>query len=110
MEIFANNLRKRAETLGLSNAEVARRLGLSERRYAHYVTGRNEPDLALLLKIGEVLNTPIHELLIKHNDKNNLSERDQLQERMLAAMTVMTDTDLKAAIAQAEAVIKIRRE
>src|SRR5690606_11426561 len=38
MDIFANRLRERAAQLGISNAEAARRSGLDERRYAHYVT------------------------------------------------------------------------
>lgn len=41
---------------GLSlNCPVARRLNLTERRYAHYGAGRNEPDSALLIKIAEIL-------------------------------------------------------
>ena len=35
--------------LGLSDAEVARRAGLSERRYGYYATGEREPNLATLL-------------------------------------------------------------
>ena len=63
MDVFATNLRQRAQELGLSNAEVARRVGLSERRYAHYVSGRNEPDLAMLVRIGEVLQSTPNQLL-----------------------------------------------
>ena len=52
MDVFAENLRKRAKQLGISNAEAARMAGLEERRYAHYVANRREPDLATLVKIG----------------------------------------------------------
>ncbi|WP_312890263.1 helix-turn-helix domain-containing protein [Rhizobium laguerreae] len=45
MDILSKRLRERAEQLGISNAEAARRVGLDERRYAHYVAGRREPDL-----------------------------------------------------------------
>ena len=110
MDIFANNLKKRAETLGLSNAEIARRIGLSERRYAHYVSGRNEPDLALLLKIAEVLNSSVEELLTEADRAEDMSDRDKLQQRLIAATAAMTDADLKAAVVQAEAVIKARRD
>lgn len=110
MDIFANNLKKRAETLGLSNAEIARRIGLSERRYAHYVSGRNEPDLALLLKIAEVLNSSVEDLLNEADRAEDMSHRDKLQQRLIAATAAMTDADLKAAVVQAEAVIKARRD
>jgi transcriptional regulator with XRE-family HTH domain len=57
MDTFAKRLRERAEQLGISNAEAARRAGLDERRYAHYASGRREPDLATLVKIADTLGT-----------------------------------------------------
>jgi len=110
MEIFAANLRRRAQELGLSNAEVARRVGLSERRYAHYASGRNEPDLAMLLKIAEVLNSTPNLLLGLDTQGRDKGKRAVLIERLNAAAAVMTDDDLQAAVAQAEAVIAIRRK
>lgn len=110
MEIFANNLRRRAKELGLANAEVARRVGLSERRYAHYVSGRNEPDLAMLIKIAEVLQSSPNALLGIDGHRGKKAKRDVLVDRLNAAATVMADDDLQAAVAQAEAVIAIRRK
>ena len=52
MRIFAQRIRERARELGLSDAEVARRAGLSERRYGYYATGEREPNLATLVRIG----------------------------------------------------------
>ncbi|NRG17579.1 helix-turn-helix transcriptional regulator [Rhizobiales bacterium] len=109
MDIFANNLKDRAHELGLSNAEVARRVGLSERRYAHYVSGRNEPDLAMLLKIAEVLQSTPNELLGLDREKAD-GPRDILIDRLNAVAAVMTDDDLQAAIAQAEAILAMRRK
>lgn len=57
MDIFASKLKERAAELGISNAEAARRSGLSERRYAHYVSGVREPDLATLVRIAHTLGT-----------------------------------------------------
>ena len=56
MDVFATKLRERAAQLGISNAEVARRAGLSERRYGHYVSGVREPDLRTLLTIAATAN------------------------------------------------------
>lgn len=109
MDVFANNLRHRAQELGLANAEVARRVGLSERRYAHYVSGRNEPDLAMLLKIADVLQSTPNELLTKENATEK-GPRAILVEKLIAAATVMTDDDLQVAIVQAEAVVALRRK
>ncbi|HZI75445.1 MAG TPA: helix-turn-helix transcriptional regulator [Gemmatimonadales bacterium] len=64
MEIFAQRIRERARELGLSDAEVARRAGLSERRYGYYSTGEREPNLATLVRICEVLAATPNDLLL----------------------------------------------
>lgn len=109
MEIFAKNLRRRAQELGLANAEVARRVGLSERRYAHYVSGRNEPDLAMLIKIASVLQSSPDALLCDDGPQAQ-DHRARLIDRLKAAAGVMSDADLEAAVAQAEAVVNLRRK
>ena len=52
MDVFARKLKERADQLGISSAEAARRCELDERRYGHYASGRREPDLATLTKIA----------------------------------------------------------
>jgi transcriptional regulator with XRE-family HTH domain len=69
MKIFAERLKDRAAVLGLSNAEVARRTGLSERRYGHYVSGSREPDLATLARIARALGTSPNHLLGYDDDE-----------------------------------------
>jgi transcriptional regulator with XRE-family HTH domain len=63
MQAFTDNLRRRVEELGLSLAQAARRIGLSERRFANYAVGSREPDLATLLRIAEKLDTTPDRLL-----------------------------------------------
>ena len=109
MDAFAKNLRQRAEELGLSNAEVARRVGLSERRYAHYVAGRNEPDLAMLVKIANILQLTPNDLLVEREERED-DERSLLIDRLNAAAVMMHEGDLQAAVAQAEAVVALRRK
>ncbi|MER9680363.1 helix-turn-helix transcriptional regulator [Mesorhizobium sp. M0184] len=95
MELFATNLRRRAEELGLSNAEVARRAGLSERRYGNYVSGRREPDLATLVKIAAVLASSPNDLLV---DQQRATVPDELErERAAAALVVLEGEDLRRA-------------
>lgn len=68
MQQFGNNLRRRAKELGLTDAEVARRVGISERRYGFYVTGDREPDLATLLRISDILQVDVDRLLRPWDD------------------------------------------
>jgi transcriptional regulator with XRE-family HTH domain len=101
MELFAINLRKRAADLGISNAEVARRLDISERRYGHYIRGDREPDFATLLKISRILQTsPDH--LLGFDQEPEQDERAKLRDKMLAAAARLDDLQLRIAVAQVE--------
>lgn len=105
MEKFASNLRKRAEELGISNAEAARRSGLSERRYGNYVTGRREPDLATLIRIAETLETTPNSLL-GFGDRDRSSERSKLTDRLNSAANALANNQLEMITIQAEAIAK----
>lgn len=105
MEPFATKLRERADQLGISNAEVARRADLSERRYAYYVTGEREPDLATLLRIAKVLDLTPNDLLGIGTSTPSRSMRDLLRDRLNVAANQMDDRELDIVVAQAEAVI-----
>lgn len=102
MDTLAKSLRKRAEELGLSHAEIARRVGLSERRYAHYVAGRNEPDLGTLVRIATVLETTPNELLC-FGAETKRTARDLLRDRLNIAAESMGDRELEITVIQAEA-------
>ena len=59
MREVGEKLQARARELGLTDAEVARRLGLAQGRYSNYVNGNREPDLATLTRIcRELAITP----------------------------------------------------
>jgi transcriptional regulator with XRE-family HTH domain len=63
MDGLGQRMKDRARALGWSDAEVARRLGLAQTRYAKYATDRHEPNLATLLRICRVLGLEPGELL-----------------------------------------------
>ncbi|WP_273786269.1 helix-turn-helix domain-containing protein [Brucella intermedia] len=102
MELFAANLKKRAHELGISNAEVARRTGLSERRYGNYVSGRREPDLATLVRIASVLETTPNDLL---QDTGSKKENIALV-RARSALSALEESDLNRVVLMLEALIR----
>ena len=63
MREVGEKLQVRARELGLTDAEVARRLGLAQGRYSNYVNGAREPDLATLARICRELAITPDELL-----------------------------------------------
>lgn len=102
MEVFSKNLRNRAAGLGIPNAEVARRSGLSERRYAHYVSGDREPDLATLVRIANALAATPNQLL-GLEDAPKRSAHDLLTQRILSAAQGISETTLEVVAVQIEA-------
>jgi transcriptional regulator with XRE-family HTH domain len=108
MELFAKRLRDRARQLELSDAEVARRAGLAERRYGHYVRGSREPDFATLMRICAVLDLTPNDLLVP--DRPRLSAaHDRWLSRLVAAGRKLDTDDVKLAVRQIEALIAHRQ-
>jgi transcriptional regulator with XRE-family HTH domain len=97
MQVFAQRIRERARELGLSDAEVARRAGLSERRYGYYATGEREPNLATLVRICEVLAATPNDLLLPGGKPPAQSGRDRLLARITAATDNLTIAELNLA-------------
>lgn len=97
MDSFSKKLRDRAKELGISNAEVARRLDLSERRYAYYASGKSEPDLGTLVKIAEALGLTFDELLRPGTSKVK-SHREKLLEKLGASAAALADDRLDIAV------------
>ncbi len=108
MEPFAANLKKRAEDLGISNAEVARRAGLSERRYGNYVSGRREPDLATLVRIASVLATTPNALLTTETPAETSGELTR--QRAVAALAALPTDDLERIVIMVEALAAARAQ
>ncbi|WP_315764265.1 helix-turn-helix transcriptional regulator [Bradyrhizobium sp. SZCCHNR2009] len=108
MQVLGQKLRSRAKELGFSNAEVARRAGLSERRYGFYVTGDREPDLSALLRICKVLATTPNMLLGISEDGKESSSRAALVERLRIASRGLSENDLQSLVIQAEALVAHR--
>jgi transcriptional regulator with XRE-family HTH domain len=109
MERFGSQLRKRAKELGLSQAEAARRSGLSEHRYGHYVRGIREPDLATLARIAKALQTTPNELLGLGGEKSERSRRSLLRDRLNSAIEELHEKDIELVLTQTEAIVNFRR-
>src|ERR1700675_604131 len=100
MDLFAKRLRERARQLELSDAEVARRANLAERRYGHYVRGTRQPDFRTLLRIGAVLDVTPNDLLIADSPSRRSSAHDRWLSRLIAAGRKLDTEDVKLAVRQ----------
>lgn len=106
MDLFGQRLRERARQLGVSNAEAARRCGLDERRYGHYVSGRTEPDLATVVRIARTLGTTPDWLLGFSEDDAAATLRDIYLDRIMFSAQALSDRDLALLTVLAEATVR----
>jgi len=90
MDGLGEKLRARARELGLSDTEVARRLGLSQSRYANYVVDKREPDFATFIRICRVLGTTPDRLLGFGPAQASSSDEERLREEILASALSMS--------------------
>ncbi|WP_420917357.1 helix-turn-helix domain-containing protein [Rhizobium laguerreae] len=86
---------------------MARRAGLTDRRYGNYVTGDREPDLATLLRISETLQTTPNDLLGIRLTGDEDAKAKQLR-RLLDIARAMRPGDLQLLTIQAEAIVAAR--
>ncbi|QDV26714.1 helix-turn-helix transcriptional regulator [Aureliella helgolandensis] len=60
---FCERVKARRQELGLTQVEMAERLGLTQSTYASIERGRYEPGLNQIYRVAAALETNIHELL-----------------------------------------------
>lgn len=53
---YGNYIKQRRSNLGLTQEEVAEKLGISQVAYGRYELGMREPNFSLILKISEILD------------------------------------------------------
>lgn len=58
-----DRIRMAFKSLDISQAEAARRAGMSAQRFGNYCTGKRTPDLAALIQIAKALQTTPDDLL-----------------------------------------------
>lgn len=63
--VFCENVKARRAALGISQYEVARRLGVSQPTYAAIESGKAKPGLDTIERVATVLNIAPSDLLIE---------------------------------------------
>lgn len=88
---LGQRLRERARELGLADATVAERLGLSQQRYHNYISDQTEPDFLTLVRICRALATEPNAVLgfPETGAEADGDEISALQSRILAATSTM---------------------
>ena len=101
-------LRDRATVLGLSDSEVARRLGLSQARYHNYVADVTEPDLATFVRICRTLGVSPNEALGYDGRAPSPTGDDLSRERVHSAVQAIEGDVLAYTADMLEALVNSR--
>lgn len=109
MQVLTTKLRERARELGLTDAEVARRAGLTEPRYGHYVAGTRRPDYDTLLRLCHVLGTSPNALLGFDPLMEQTDTRSRMEGELQVHARALSDDDLSLTIKQVKLLIEHRR-
>jgi transcriptional regulator with XRE-family HTH domain len=117
MRGFGERLRARARALGLTDSEVARRVGLGQGRYSNYVNDVVEPDLQTFVRILRALDLSADEVLgITSTDTLDSAQllrsqiaaaAESLEPELLYAVAAMFNA--AASAAQPKAAVRARR-
>lgn len=99
MKGLGQRLRDRARELGLADAMVAERLGLSQQRYHNYVSDQTEPDYETLLRICRALDTTPNAVLGTEPTRAEADEDEALRARIAATVNTMAAATLRLAVA-----------
>lgn len=85
-KVFAERIEAARKCRGISQAELAARVGLRQSAINHFVRGRRIPSVDTLLKLADELNTSIGYLLGRDNDAPDISA--ELQELVAIARSM----------------------
>ena len=108
MDGLGERLKNRARELGLSDAEVARRVGLSQARYNHYTNDVHEPDLSTLVRIAAALGIQADHLL--GLEQMPVGPEQALKARVVSTIATMNLSTLRTAAALMEALATVSGE
>lgn len=106
MRGMGKRLKTRARLLNLTDADVARSIGISQPRYANYANDTNEPDLDTFIRICKALDTTPDEMLgLKEIPPS--SQFDSLNAQARAATASMGLSRLRIAVALLHTLAKL---
>lgn len=67
-------LRNMREDLDMTQAEIGKKLCISQRTYAHYEAGTRDIPIEILIKLADLYNVNLDYLVNRTNIKNKLSK------------------------------------
>ena len=77
MTVVGDNIRKYRKEAGLTQVDLARRLGIIQANITRWETGRITPSIETLQKLSKLLNVSVDNFLLTRKEKKNLKVGDK---------------------------------
>lgn len=94
---FAENLRKARTAAGMTQQQVADKMGVTKSTYCGYETEKRQPDVPKIKQLSEILGVPSDYLLETEKAPTLAGERDPTDRQIKAAFFRGVDPDLTEA-------------
>ena len=87
-------LKEKRKKLGLTQDDIAKKLGVHNTTYGNWELGKTEPNLTDLVKLADILNATTDELLGRNLDLINLNYLEDDQSLIIKAVLRMNKEQL----------------
>lgn len=88
------NLKEIRERKGMSQAEVARQVDIARQTYNNYELGKRQADYETLLKLADVLETTVEEIIADVSESIKKLPLDEKWERIKENFAKLSDADI----------------
>lgn len=106
MERFAERLRALRTARGLTQTRLAELLGMPARSYNRWERGGHVPHLAMAVKIADILQVSLDELVGRSNTTSEVAIRNADLHQLVQEVDVLPDDDQRALITVMDGLVK----
>ncbi len=106
MERFAERLRALRTARGLTQTRLAELLGMPARSYNRWERGGHVPRLAMAIKIADILQVSLDELVGRSSTTSEVAIRNADLHQLVQEVDVLPDDDQRALITVMDGLVK----
>lgn len=107
--VFTEKLKNLRKAAGLTQVELAKKLGIAQSTLASYERGLREPDFEMLKQISSFFEISISDLL-DIDIKNQPAPESELDRSLIEALTSLRESEVPAVLAFVEMLKAQRKE
>lgn len=88
------NIKKQREKIGISQRQLALKLGLQPQYLSNYESGKIQPNIETLIKIADYFNVSIDELLERETESINIAYLSEKQKELIKYIANANNTTI----------------